>query len=65
MSLSHDRLTRPFDETVRERFLRDESFRKALIAEVFKEIESGERAVGFAILNDCIFPAYREAGRWL
>jgi hypothetical protein len=55
--------TRSFDETVRERFLRDESFREALIAEAFRGIELGEKAIGLAILNDCILPAYREAGR--
>lgn len=59
MMLERNTLTRPFNDTVRERFLCDESFREALIAEAFKEIESGERAVGLAILNDCILPAYR------
>lgn len=58
-------LTRSFNDTVRERFLRDESFREALIAEAFKEIESGEKAVGLAILNDCILPAYRRMRRRL
>lgn len=58
-------LTRPFNETVRERFLRDKSFRGALIAEAFEEIELGEKAVGLAILNDCILPAYRGVGRTL
>jgi hypothetical protein len=56
-------LTRPFNDTVRERFLRDESFREALIAEAFMEIEAGEKAVGLTILNDCILPAYRGVGR--
>lgn len=55
--------TRSLDETVRDRFLRDESFREALIAEAFNEIESGEKAVGLAILNDCVLPAYRGVGR--
>jgi hypothetical protein len=55
-------LTRSFNDTVCERFLHDESFREALIADAFKEIESGEKAVGLAILNDCILPAYRGAG---
>jgi len=55
--LERNTLTRPFNDTVRERFLCDESFREALIAEAFKEIESGEKAVGLAILNDCVLPA--------
>ena len=59
----HKCRTRSFDDTVRERFLRDESFREALIAEAFREIELDEKAVGLAILNDCILPVYREAGR--
>lgn len=57
--------TRSFDETVRERFLRDESFRETLIAEAFRGIELGEKAIGLAILNDCISPAYRGVGRGL
>lgn len=58
-------LTRSFNDTVRERFLRDESFREALIAEVFREIEAGEKAVGLAILNGCVLPAYHGVGREL
>lgn len=65
MAPKRNTLTRPFNETVRERFLRDESFREALIAEAFEEIKSGEKTVGLAILNDCILLAYREAVRGL